>query len=668
VATSGACGDAAARFSKLDGGGASVGTSASASSARPDPWGKPMPGRATDDDHDKDDDDDAPAGLGLGTLLGGGGGLAQTLLTVLARLGEPGPYEAPKAGPGAAPGAPAVGVLDLSGAITELATYSMTGGDGGTPLREVTGRLRALAADPQLTGLIIRVGGLEVSQPDAAELRLAMGAFQAAGKPLHCHAESPSGMAYLVMTACDSVGLAPLGTVMLAGPTAMPVHLKPAMDRLGVTADFLHVGAFKGAAEPLTRDAPSPEMLETMNAILDQRYASMLGMLETSRRLSRAEAAAIIDEGMLPAPRALATKAVDVVEPFEAFRQRLAGDAWREVGLEADPAADPQAAMMKLMSAVGLAPPVTAHEPHVALFYAVGDVVDGAGDGVLGAREQIASHTVIAALRRLAADDMVKAVVLRIDSGGGSALASELIWHELAALKAKKPVIVSMSDVAASGGYYIAAPADMIFAMPDTLTGSIGVVGGKLAPGGALDQLGVKTYPMGRGKRATMFSSLGPWSSDERAAMQAMMQETYDVFVSRVAAGRGKTAADIQPIAQGRVWVGTEAKRLGLVDALGGLDDALAEAGRRGGVAADAPLEVYPPSPTLRDLALKVGAVATGPSTMAGAADGPLAALAHDAIATVSPELATRATALWQRLVSFERAPVQTLVLLPELR
>jgi protease-4 len=168
-----------------------------------------------------------------------------------------------------------------------------------------------------------------------------------------------------------------------------------------------------------------------------------------------------------------------------------------------------------------------------------------------------------------------------------------------------------------------------------------------------------------------MFSSLGPWSSDEArgdASDDAGRRTTCSV--SRVAAGRGKTAADIQPNRPGPgCGSAPRHKRLGLVDALGGLDDALAEAGRRGGVAADAPLEVYPPSPTLRDLALKVRrAVATGPSTMAGAADGPLAALAHDAIATVSPELATRATALWQRLVSFERAPVQTLVLLPELR
>ena len=174
------------------------------------------------------------------------------------------------------------------------------------------------------------------------------------------------------------------------------------------------------------------------------------------------------------------------------------------------------AAAFKVMRFLGAMPAGRTHGPHVALVYAVGNVVDGGGDGTIGARQEIASHTMVAALRTLAADDDVKAVVLRIDSGGGSALASELIWQEVSAMAGKKPVVVSMSDVAASGGYYIACGATKIFAMPDTLTGSIGVVGGKLAPGGALAKIGIKTYPMGRGKRATMMASMNPWTADEK--------------------------------------------------------------------------------------------------------------------------------------------------------
>src|SRR5690606_33691783 len=197
---------------------------------------------------------------------------------------------------------------------------------------------------------------------------------------------------------------------------------------------------------------------------------------------------------------------------------------------------------------------------------------DGSGDGLLGARQEIASHRLVPALRALGRDDTVKAVVLRIDSGGGSARASELIWAAVEELRAQKPVVVSMSDVAASGGYYIAAGATKIFAHPDTLTGSIGVVGGRIAPAPALAKLGVNTYPMGRGKHATLMASLAPWSEDEKRLIRGHMEAIYNTFVARVAAGRKMTPAQVQPLAQGRVWTGEKAKELGLVDELGGLD------------------------------------------------------------------------------------------------
>ena len=232
--------------------------------------------------------------------------------------------------------------------------------------------------------------------------------------------------------------------------------------------------------------------------------------------------------------------------------------------------------MIKRMSRfLGAIPPDQPVSDHVAVVYALGDIVDGGGDGVLGARQQIASHTLVAALHALAADDTVKAVVLRIDSGGGSAQASELIWRAVAELKAKKPLVVSMSDVAASGGYYIASGATKIFALDDTLTGSIGVVGGKLAPRAALAKLGVTAFPIGRGKHATIMASLAPWSDDERQTIQDTMKTVYRVFVGRVAEGRHKTVEQIQAIAEGRVWTGLKAKELGLVDEIGGLDAAI---------------------------------------------------------------------------------------------
>jgi protease-4 len=297
---------------------------------------------------------------------------------------------------------------------------------------------------------------------------------------------------------------------------------------------------------------------------------------------------------------------------------------------------------------------------HVAVVYALGDIVDGDGDGVVGARQHIAAHTLVPALHALTIDDTVKAVVLRIDSGGGSAQASELIWRAVAELKAHKPVIVSMSDVAASGGYYIACGATKIFALDDTLTGSIGVVGGKLALRDALGKLGVNTFPMGRGKRATMTTSLGPWTDDERAVIRSAMEAVYRVFVGRVAEGRHKAPDDILKIAEGRVWTGTKAKELGLVDEIGGLDAALAEARRLAKVDATAALEIYPPSPTLHDLIAGFGQV-----------HAPFGVTADAAIATlgaIDPTVASATEHLVKLVLSFRSSTIQAVAMLPVLQ
>jgi protease-4 len=315
--------------------------------------------------------------------------------------------------------------------------------------------------------------------------------------------------------------------------------------------------------------------------------------------------------------------------------------------------------MMKVSRVRGALPidrPIT---DHVAVVYAIGDIVDGEGDGVIGARQQIASHTLVAALRALAADDAVKAVVLRIDSGGGSAQASEVIWRAIEALKAKKPVVVSMSDVAASGGYYIASGATKIFALDDTLTGSIGVVGGKLALQGALAKLGVHTFPIGRGKHATLAASLAPWTAEERETIQASMEAVYRVFVGRVAEGRHRTPEQIDAIAQGRVWTGSKAVELGLVDEIGGLDAALAEARRLAKIDPATPLEIYPPAPTLRDVLSGFGQV-HAPFGITTAARAALAELA-----AIDPTVASATEHLVRLVLSFRSSTVQAVALLP---
>ncbi|MEO7097539.1 MAG: signal peptide peptidase SppA [Polyangiales bacterium] len=610
-----------------------------------DPWSSSA---KVDDKKDDDKDGGALGGLDLKDMLSKIGDAIE----------KPGPYEAPEKSADYDEAKPHWGVMNLSGGIVEREAFSLRGGRG-IELRTAIDRLRALAKDDKLTGVVLRVEGVEVSLPDVVELRTAMHDFRTAGKKLVCHTEDASNATYLVLAACDQIGIAPLGQIAITGPAAMPIHVKGLLDKLGVTADFLHVGAYKGAAEPLTRDAPSTEMQETLGAILDRRYQTMVEVISAERKLDAAAVKGLIDQALFPSEQARTAKLVDEVSSFEAFRDKAVGGPWTK--LEVEPGGKDQLQkMLKLVRFIGAMPPEKPLGAHVAVVYAVGDIVDGGGDGVLGARQQIASHTMVAALRALNADASVKAVVLRIDSGGGSAQASELIWQAVTEMKANKPVVVSMSDVAASGGYYIASNANKIFAEADTLTGSIGVVGGKIAPGGALAKLGVTTFPIGRGKRATMMASLSPWNAEEKAVIQNSMEEVYKVFVGRVASGRNKKPEDIQPIAQGRVWTGVKAKELGLVDEIGGLDAALAEARTLAKLDDTSGIEVYPPSPTLRDFLVSFGGV-----------QAPLGLKVEDAIAalgTMDPVLAAEAARLVRLALSFHATTIQAVTILPVLR
>jgi protease IV len=613
--------------------------------------GDPWAAAAAGGDEDKDGDGDSD---------GDGFDLQSALQKIAENLSKPGPYEAPDKSADFADDKPHWGVLGLGGAVVEREALSLTGGSG-TELAALIARLAALAAEPQLTGVILRVDGLGISLPDAVELRAALHALRGAGKTIACHVESATNADYLVLSACERIGLAPLGGIAITGPSALPIHVKSLLDKLGVQADFLHVGAYKGAAEPLTRDAPSKQSDETLAAILDRRYQTMVDVIASERKLPPATVRALIDTGLFPSEQAKAARLVDDVEAFEAFRDRLTqGAPWTRLELEVDRAA-PLAMTMKLWRFLGTAPPPKPPGDHVAVVYALGDIVDGGGDGVLGARQQIASHTLVAALRALTRDDSVKAVVLRIDSGGGSAQASELIWRAVAELEAKKPVVVSMSDVAASGGYYIACGATAIFALEDTLTGSIGVVGGKLAPRDALARLGVRTFPVGRGKRATMTTSLGPWNADERAAVQGTMEGVYRAFVARVADGRGKTPEAVHAIAQGRVWTGSQARELGLIDQIGGLDAALAEARKLAKVDASVGLEIYPPAPTLRDMLAGFGQVQ---APFGAAAPTALAALAT-VLDTLDPRVAAATEHLVKLVFSFRSSTIQAVAMLP---
>ena len=578
-------------------------------------------------------------------------------------LEAPGPYDAPTKSANFNKDAPHFLTLDLHGAIDDLSPMNLLGGGGGvTELRAITERLRKAAADANVRGLILRVDDPAIDMASAQDLRAAMIAFKGEGaRKLVCHADGADNMTYFLLSACDRIGLQPLGEVAITGPAATPIHLKGLLDRLGVVPDFVHVGAFKGAAEPLTRREPSKEMLATLGSIVDQMYASMIDAIVEGRGLGREQAVAAIDRAMFFGEAAVAAKLVDVVAPWESFRdEAAAGTAWSRMKLKESAGAG-GLDVEKLQVFLGMLPAKRPTDPHVALVYAVGNIVDGRGGGLVGARSEIAGHTLSAALYKLAEDDRVKAVVLRVNSGGGSAQASEEIWRAMAAVKAKKPVVVSMGRVAASGGYYISAGATKIYAQPDTLTGSIGVVGGKMALGAMLGKLGVDTYAVGRGKHATMWSAMTPWTPEERAMVLGMMEDVYKVFVGRVAEGRGKAYEAVHALAQGRVWTGLAAKGHGLVDEMGDLDAALTEARRLGQVGLDVALETYPPEPTLKDVL--EGLVEASPADLLGrveftaAIEQIRAELGHGAVTAVLETLG--------QAMQLRREPVLAATLLP---
>ncbi len=594
-------------------------------------------------DKDKDKDKDEPKDKDSNPLSA----MASNPLAALfaSKLGEPGPYDPPKQSKDFEADAPHLRVLKLSGRVDEVETFDPMslltgGGPGGTAqTRALLDELDELAGEEQLEGLVLRVGDLSLDLARAEELRAGLVAFKGDGaRKLHCHAEGLTNASYYLLSACDELVMVPVGTLMIPGPAATPVHLKGLLDKLGVEADFLHVGAFKGAAEPLTRDAPSPEMIQTLQAVVDQAYATMVAGIAEGRGKSEDEVRRWIDEALFTNEKAAERGLIDRVAAWEPFLAETVGErGWKQATLgEGDGGGLDPVALQRFL---GLAPPKRPSEPHVALVYAVGNIIDGKGQGPLGATQEIASAQLVPVLDRLAEDDKVAAVVLRIDSGGGSARASEQIWHAVERVKARKPVIVSMAGVAASGGYYIAAGANEIYADTDTLTGSIGVVGGKLVLGEALEQIGVKTYAVSKGARATMWSPMQPWSEAERESVYDMMEQIYDVFVGRVAKGRQMDAEAVHAIAQGRVWTGADAKERGLVDEIGGLEQALASAHELAKVDPSVGLEVYPAEPTLKDFLGSFGQLAKVSTGVR--ADGlPLAlGLAVDQLAaSVGPE------------------------------
>jgi protease-4 len=432
--------------------------------------------------------------------------------------------------------------------------------------------LRSAREDPELRMVVLDVHGLGAGWGTIQSVRRALLAVAAAGKPVWAYLTQPGTRDYYLASAASRVLLAPAGVFDVTGLASEVVFVKGALDKLGVEAQLARAGRFKAAAEPFTRTDMSPEHRAMAEALLDDLYAQLVGDVAAARTLSAEAVRAAFTEGPLLAPEAVRRGLVDAVAYPDELRlavKERCGDA-PPIELAAYQRRRAWSARRAALDA-----------PVVGVLAVVGPI---GGETLPGTHDRPTSWRGFRReLETMADDARVAGIVLRIDSPGGSGLSSDLMWREIVQARRRKPVLVSMGNVAASGGYYLAAGADHVTAEAATLTGSIGVLAGKPVLRGLYDRLGVTKELVVRGN-AARHSDYVALDDDNLAKLRGEAEAFYAEFVGKVAAGRGLTAAAVESVAEGRVWTGRQAIARGLVDALGGIEEALGELKRRLGV------------------------------------------------------------------------------------
>ncbi|MSO49475.1 MAG: signal peptide peptidase SppA [Acidobacteria bacterium] len=481
--------------------------------------------------------------------------------------------------------------LRVQAPFPEIDSSSVFSGFIATPptLRTVLAVIEKAKHDDRIRGMVVIPSTNGALWAQVQEVRDAMAAFRASGKSLVVFMEYGGAADYYLASAAERVLMMPAGSLDVSGLATYEVFLRGAFDKLGIYPDLLHMGEFKSASNTFTERGFTPAHREMTRSLNRDAYDQLVSAIAAGRKRSVDEIRRALDQGPFLPEEAKAAGLIDDLayddqiddaSPVQGTR-RLEGDDYTR-GFIAS----------------------TGSGPRVALLYGVGTIASGRSsfDGPTGA--VLGSDTFVEWIRKVRADSSIKAIVIRIDSPGGSAIASEVIWRELMLTRQVKPIIVSMGNVAASGGYYMAVPATAIVAQPGTITGSIGVVTGKYVLKGAFDKLGIGTDSVSDGKNAEIYSPFRAFTPEERAKVEGQMQATYDLFVSRVAEGRRSSPDKIDAIAKGRVWTGQQAHELGLVDELGGLDRAIALAKEHAKLDAAKPvtLVIYPQKRSFADL------------------------------------------------------------------
>ncbi|MGC1274554.1 MAG: signal peptide peptidase SppA [Planctomycetaceae bacterium] len=455
-------------------------------------------------------------------------------------------------------------------------------------LRDGLNRLDKAAGDDRIAGVILKLDDpteLQLDWSKANELRQAITKVREAGKPVYAWMTMPDAESYLVAAACDKVYMPESGTLLVLGLRAEVTFYKNLFDKLAIEPEMLRVGEFKSAAEPYTRTEMSPEFRKEMEELLDDLYNQMIAGIAKGRNLDEAKVREAVDNGPLTAAAAKDAGLIDgfayedeIDEVIEKDRKLEEAKVARKYGKK-----KVQTDFSGLQGFIELMNLIAGVEPdqadtggaQIAVVYCTGAIMPGESQSGFLYGEVMGSETIVKAIDKARDDENVKAIVLRVDSPGGSALASDIIWRSVLLAKEKKPVVVSMGHVAASGGYYISMGADAIVAEPSTITGSIGVVGGKVAFDGLLNKIGVTTSVVSRGKNSGTLSVLEGFSDSEREAMQKMLNDIYRQFTAKAAKGRGMEVDKLEALARGRIYSGTRAKSLGLIDETGTLADTI---------------------------------------------------------------------------------------------
>jgi len=454
--------------------------------------------------------------------------------------------------------------------------------------------LHRATGDARVKALVLEPRGLDAGWAKLEELRSEILAFKASGKPVYAFLRNAGTREYYLATAADKIYMAPEDELDVKGLRAELLFLKGTLDKLGVSMEFEHVGKYKDAPDTFTKTSPSPETLEVTNQILDQYYGNLIQVMADGRKLPPGAVRGVIDRGPFIGQSALDSGLVDGLifedEMLAQLNTQLKADL-KKIGARS------------YSKAAGADP---TGRPRIA--YVTGDGEITRGDPNEDPTDTgITAFGMVKQLRQVASDSSIKGVIVRVDSPGGDGIASDDILHEMKALSKKKPVLISMSDLAASGGYFIAMTGDPVLAYSNTLTGSIGVFFGKVDLRGLYDKIGLKKELLTRGHFAAIDSEYKPLTPEEREKVQKEIQVFYKGFVQRVAEGRKRPYDQMEALAQGRVWLGAQAKMNGLVDEIGGLDRAVEMIKQRTNIAASeqVTLVTYPPRRSLLEVLLK---------------------------------------------------------------